>query len=192
VRDQHWPDLWPSRGVSIALFVAVTFALHRLTDQLTRRTSPRLVVSSIAATAVTAGLLIAATFSLSLGEAALTTAAALAGTAIALVIRRDEAAVRGLVLPYVLSVSGWCYVATIEPTPPLLPLLFIPAASLVLWLTAVGPVSHWSPRARWSISLLLLTATLFGLGAWAWFSVDHQADKNRATGWRMPVVIDVA
>jgi hypothetical protein len=173
----HWPDLWPPRVMSIALFVVATFTIHRLTDHLALRTSPRIMTISMAATALVAALLIAATFSLSVGESALMTAAALGGTAIALLLREDATVVRGLCLPYVLTISGWCYVATIEPTPPLVPLLFLPAAPLVLWITAVGPISRWSSRGRWIISAFLLALTLLGIGAWTWFSTDHGDDE---------------
>ncbi len=176
----QWPDLWPPRPVSIALFVVTTFMVHRLTDHLTQRTPPRMIVLSMAATSLGAALLIAATFSLSVGESALMTAAALSGTAVALLFQDNALAVRGLCLPFVLTVSGWCYVAAIEPTPPLFPLLFLPAVPLVLWFTAVGPVSRWTSRARWITAALLLACTLVGFGAWTWFRADHGDDEYAA------------
>jgi len=91
-----WPDLWPSRPVSI---LAVTSAMSLLTcglDGVSRRAPSRLVAFAMALTALIAAMLIAASLSLKLGEMALTTAASLAGVAGALFLRPDEAAVRGL------------------------------------------------------------------------------------------------
>jgi hypothetical protein len=172
-----WPDLWPSRPLSMAGFVVAATLVARGTDGVTRRNSPRLVTLTMAAVSLLTAMLIAASFSLSLGEAALTTAAAISGTAAAILIRPDEAAVRGLSLPFALTVGGWCYVTAIEPAPPLVSLLFLPAAPLVLWLTAIGPLSRLSTRPRLVVSTLLLAAYLAAIGAWTWFSTEHVADE---------------
>lgn len=174
-----WPDLWPPRAYSLGLFALTATVLARSLDSLIHRSSPRIIAVLMAGSAISAAMLIAAALSLSLGEATLTTAAALTGTAIALSFRSDEAAVRGLCLPYALGVGGWCYVTAIEPPPPeppLLALLFIPAAPLVLWLTAVGPLSRWSPRCRLAVEWLLWLAGIAALSAWLLFGGDSGSD----------------
>jgi len=170
-----WPDLWPPRLTSIALFALAATVVARLLDGLVRRSSPRLIALLMAGGSGLAAMLIAASLSLTIGEAALTTAAALTGTAIALSFRSDELSVRGLCLPYTLAVGGWCYVTAIEPpppAPPLVALLFLPAAPLVVWLTAVGPVSRWSTRRRLVAAALLWLTCVAALSAWAWFSTE--------------------
>jgi hypothetical protein len=173
----HWPDLWPPRPISIALFVLAASCVCRFSDPLVRRVWPRLIVTSMAAVSLVGALLISATFSLSVGEAALATAGALTGTAVALLFRPDEQAVRGLCLPYAIAVGGWCYVTAIEPSPPLVSLLCLPATLLVLWFAAVGPISHWPARQRLIVSVLLLVLTLATIGGWTWFSTGHGAEE---------------
>jgi len=175
-----WPDLWPSRPVSLLSLTAALTVLARGVDGVGRRSPPRLVSISLATTALVAAMLIAASVSLKLGESALMTAAALSGPVAALLIRPDEAAVRGLALPYALAVGGWCYVCAIElpaPTPPLLALLFVPFAPLVLGLISAGPLSRQSLRTRWAVGLLLLAGYLSGVGAWAWMSTETSDDE---------------
>lgn len=169
----RWPDLWPPRLISLILFVLAASTVARLTEGVAQRTSPRLMVLSIAGVSLLAAILIAASFSLSVGEAALTTAAALTGTAAALSCRPDETAVRGLCLPYVLVVGGWCYVTAIEPSPPLVAFLFLPASLLVFWLAAVGPLSRWTARRRLIACVLFLLTYLAGISAWAWSTTAH-------------------
>lgn len=174
----NWPELSPPRPVSMASFVLAVTLIARGTDAVTRRTSPRLVMLTLSGVSLLAAMLIAASLSLSLGEAALTTAAALSGTVAALWIRPDEAAVRGLSLPFAIVAGGWCYVTAIElppPTPPLVALLFLPATPLVLWLTAVGPLSRLSARGRLLASTALVLAYLSGIGTWTWFSTEHES-----------------
>lgn len=174
-----WPELWPARPVSIISVVAAMTCIARGTDAVTRRQPPRLVVLTMVGAALTAVALIAASLSLKLGESSLITAAALSGVGAALMIRPDESAIRGLTLSYALGVGGWCYVTAIEPTPPEQPLwalLFIPAAPLVLWLTAFGPLVTRSNRIRWMASTLLVAAYLAGVGAWTWFSTELETE----------------
>ncbi|QDT54176.1 hypothetical protein Pan44_22030 [Caulifigura coniformis] len=175
-----WPDLWPSRTVSMMSFTAALTVLARGVDGVGRRNPPRLVSLSMAATALVAAMLIAACVSLKLGESALVTAAALAGSAAAVLIRPDETAVRGLALPYALAVGGWCYVCAIElpsPTPPLVALLFVPLAPLMLALVAAGPLANRSLTTRWIAGLLLVAGYLVGVGAWAWTSTETSDDE---------------
>jgi len=185
-----WPDLWPSRPLSMAAFVVAMALVARGTDGVTRRNSPRLVTLTMAVVSLLAAMLIAASFSLSLGEAALTTAAAISGTAAALLIRPDEPAVRGLSLPFTLTVGGWCYVTAIEPAPPLVSLLFLPAAPLMLWLTAIGPLSRLSARTRLALSTTLVALYLGAVGAWAWFSTEHEADPYLQASWSSQSIRD--
>jgi hypothetical protein len=122
-------------------------------------------------TAVVAAVVIAATLSLKLGESALTTAAALAGAALALFLRPTEEALRGLALPTAIALGGWCYVGAIElppPAPPLVALLFIPPAPLVLWAVSFAPFSRMQPHLRWVIGSLLFVGSLAAIAGWAW------------------------
>ena len=170
-----WPDLLPPRAMSITLFAVVTTVIVRLLDGLVHHSSPRMIAWMMAGGSILAALLIAAALSLSVGEAALTTAAALTGTAAAMSFRSDEPMVRGLGLPYTLAVGGWCYVSAIEPpppAPPLVGLLFLPAAPLVLWFTAIGPVSRWTTRRRLTVAWLLWLACVAALSAWTWFGTN--------------------
>ncbi|HUQ69972.1 MAG TPA: hypothetical protein VM165_10640 [Planctomycetaceae bacterium] len=171
----QWPDLWPPRWLSVALFALAATVVARLLDGLIRRSSPRVIALLMASGSIVAAMLIAVSLSLSVAEAALTTSAALMGTAVAMSFRSDEQAVRGLCLPYTLAVGGWCYVSAIEsppPAPPLVGLLFLPAAPLVIWFTAVGPVSRCSTRRRLIVDVLLWMTTAAAISAWVWFGTE--------------------
>ena len=176
----NWPELWPSRPVSIAAVAFALAVIARGTDSVARKQSPRLVSASLSTTAIVAGALIAASLSFRLGEAALVSAAALGGVTAALWIVPSEEALRGLALLYAIAVGGWCYVAAIEPPPPDPPiwgLMCLPATPLVLWLTAIGPVSRMKPAVRWAMSIAVVLAWLGGIGVWTWFATEQAPDE---------------
>lgn len=175
-----WPDLWPSRPISILAVTGVMSLLACGIEVASRRVPPRLMAFSIASSAALATLLIAASLSLKLGGAALMTTASLAGVTIALLIRPQEPAVRGLALPFAVAFGGWCYVSAIElppPTPPLYALLFVPLAPLTLWIVAVGPLSRTGPRVRTIAGLVVVITSLVAVAAWAWLSTEKTDDE---------------
>lgn len=186
-----WPELWPSRPVSIGSFVLAATVIARGLDGIARRLPPRLVILALWGTSLAAAGAIANAFSLKIGESALITSAALFGVTAAILIRTDEMAVRGLALTFVLAVVGWCYVVAVEPappTPPIWALLPIPAAPLVLWLTAIGPLSRKGAAIRWVVSTVLVAGALAALVAWAHFSTEDAGDEysQASSGWVSP------
>lgn len=142
-----WASLYPPRPISIVLvaagMVALAAALEALPDRLCRPT----LVALLAATAGGVMVALAVSVSLKFGQLAGLTASAIVGCAIAC-LRREAgpAVVRGLAPVAALLLVGVAYAGCIEPDPPVIPLLFIPAAPLALWLCAAGPLSRLQGR----------------------------------------------
>ncbi len=175
-----WPELWPARPISMAAVTAALACIARGAESVARRQPARLMGLTVCITAVAASALIAASLSFRLGESALTTASALTGVALALLIRPDESAIRGLALPYAIGVGAWCYVAAIElppPEPPIWGLMLIPAVPLTLWLTACGPPARMTAGRRSLASVVVVLASLAAIGTWVWFSTEQEADE---------------
>lgn len=176
-----WPELSPSRPVSITGFVLAMTVIARGLDGVARRLPPRLVVIAMWGTSLAAAGAIAIAFSLKIGESELMTSASLFGVTAAILIRPDEMAVRGLALTFALAVGGWCYVVAVEPappTPPIWALLPISAAPLVLWMTAIGPLARKGAAVRWVVSTVLVVGVLGALVAWAHFSTEDGGESS--------------
>jgi hypothetical protein len=175
-----WPDLWPTRWVSMLAVTAAFTLLARGIDAVASRCPLRLVIASMSLTAWVAAMLIAASLSFTLAQSVVVTAAALAGASAALLFRPDERAVRAVALPYAVGIGGFCYVSAIEllpPAPMLIGLLFVPPAPLVLWLIATGPLAQKRPRVRWSVGLAVVVIYLLAVGAWTWSSTESTGDE---------------
>jgi hypothetical protein len=180
-----WEDLWPSRPISMLAVTGALTLLSRGIDGVVRRSPPRLVVLEMTLTALVAAMLIAASLSLTLSQSVLVAIAALAGASLALLIRPDDTAVRGLALPYAVAVGGYCYVSAIElppPAPMLLGLLFLPMAPLVLWPISIGPVSRKSVWTRWCLGIVVLLGYLLAFGAWTWNSTESTSGDEYQLG----------
>jgi len=137
-----WASLQPSRAVYVPLlsvyFVVLCAALDGLPERLPGRLFPVLLgVVSVAST-----ISIAFFVSVKLGQVAGIATAGLLGCGVANLTRPTSVASRGVIPGYVVIVGGLAFVAGIEPEPPLLALLLIPAAPLALWSCAWGPLSR--------------------------------------------------
>ena len=122
-----------------AYLFLLSVLLAALPDRLLESTAVGLLTVSAGATA----LLIAAGVSIKYGQVAALAAAALAGCFGASFYTANRAvAIRGLIPVFVVLVGGLAFVGVIEPTPPLPIILVAPAAPLMLWLFAAGPLAH--------------------------------------------------
>jgi hypothetical protein len=130
-----WPDLWPSRPVSIALLAGYLFVLMVLLDALPDRLTGRLLPGVMTLSAGALAVLLAALLSIRFGQLACLAASALAGCFAASFLN-PQATSRGLIPGYAVLLGGLAYVGCVEPVPPLPALLLIPAAPLTVWLLA--------------------------------------------------------
>jgi hypothetical protein len=168
----HWPELYPAWPMQVALFgvsiVFVAMLLERLSARLPAGATPFWLTVAAAASS----LLMMAEVSVTFAQLALLPAGALAGCAIASLLKTDADIWRGLALPYATLVGGYAYVAAIYPTSPLWPLAAVPLAPVALWLVALGPLARLGGWKAWLaqavcviVPLALVTAMLLFGGA---------------------------
>lgn len=134
-----WPDLWPSRPVSIALLAGYLFVLMVLLDDMPDRLTGQLLLGVMTLSAGALAALLAALLSIRFGQLAGLATSALAGC-IAASFLNPQSTSRGLIPGYAVLLGGLAYVGCVEPVPPLPALLLIPAAPLALWLLAVARI----------------------------------------------------
>jgi hypothetical protein len=167
----HWPELWPAWPVQVALFalaiVVVSVLLEFLPAHLTGRPLPGWLMLA----AVAVSVLLTAEVSVTSGQLAAVPAGALAGCAMAALLKRNAASWRGLALPYATVVGGYAYVGAIYPTTPVWLLVAVPLAPLALWLSAIGPfaqVRGWKAGAIQAVCVIvplaLVAAVLLARG----------------------------
>ncbi len=149
-----WEELQPPRHYSVPLLAVYLAMIAAGLAVLPDRLLGPLFVGLLAASAGTVALLIAIGVSLTYGQVAAIAAAALAGCFLMslwskLTRRASEGSaaqlpttIRGLIPVFIVLVGGLAFVGTIEPSPPLPAILLAPAAPLMLWLFAAGPLSR--------------------------------------------------
>lgn len=162
-----WATLWPPRLTAIPLLALYLVLEMGLLAALPERLTGRLLVSLMTACAIAVALSIAIGVSLKLAQVAALAAAALTGCAAAGFVPRARLASgeparaissRGIIPIFAVLVGGLAFVGAIEPDPPLPIVLLAPAAPLVLWLFAAGPlakVSGWKAAALQVAAVLL-------------------------------------
>lgn len=138
-----WPELQPPRPYTISLLAGYMFLLAALVAALPDRLLGPLFVGLLTASAGAVALLIAIGFSFQYGQIAALPAAALAGCfGASFFIANRVLAIRGLLPVFAVLVGGMAFVGTIEPTMPMPIFLVAPAAPLMLWLFAAGPLGR--------------------------------------------------
>jgi hypothetical protein len=126
------------RAVYVPILAAYLLAIAALFEPLGRRLPATSVLGGMALTAVCLAVLCGALVSVMYGEMATIAAAALVGCWVGACILPQPAAARGITLAYAVAVGGWAWIGCIEPRPPLLALMLVPAAPLALWTCAFG------------------------------------------------------
>jgi hypothetical protein len=170
-----WPHLSPPRIYLVPLLGAYLFLLMALLTALPDRLLGRTTFGLLLAAAVSSALLIAIGVSARTGRVAAIAAAAAAGGLVAtLITKHSPRNTRSLLPIYTVLVGGAAYAGVMEYTPPHpLPLL-PPAAPLVLWMFAWGPLARLSPRwsvvMQWSVVLCMLFAAI------AWVAITERSD----------------
>jgi hypothetical protein len=138
-----WESLYPPRTASIALLAGGMIVLAAAVEALPDRLCRPPLVTLLSATAGGAMVALVASVSFKFGQLAGLAAGALAGCAIACARRElSPAIVRGLAPVAAMLIVGLAYIGCIEPEPPILAMLLLPAAPLALWLCAVGPLAR--------------------------------------------------
>ncbi len=162
-----WEGLVPPPTPSIVLvatgMVLLSAALEALPDRLC---GPPLI-AILALVAGGAMVALAVAVSLKFGQLAGLIASGLAGCGLACLRRPNvsPAAVRGLIPPAVLLLVGVAYIGCIEPDPPVVALLFIPAAPLTLWAFAAGPLARLQGRSAIAAQVVAVAIPLAIAGA---------------------------
>ena len=179
-----WDDLKPPRHYSIPLLAAYLLLLTSLLTALPDRLLGPLFVALLAVTAGGVALLVAVGWSVMYGQVGAIAAAALGGCWLSSLLTtltrgvteespdRLAIAIRGLIPVFAVLVGGLAFVGTIEPSPPLIVVLFAPAALLMLWLFAFGPLGRlqvWHAVAAQTAVVLVplaiaLAIVMFGTG----------------------------
>jgi hypothetical protein len=171
-----WPDLEPRREITLPLFAVYLFLLSVLLDSLNGRLQSSAVTAQLALSAFCSAAMIAALVSLTYGEPAVISAAALAGCAVGAWLYPELAMTRALALVYAVNVGGWAFTGAVNPRPPLFALLIAPLAPIALWVCAVGPLG----RKRGLVAIVLRTTVVLAVlaiaGAWAWFATSDGTD----------------
>jgi hypothetical protein len=131
-------------------------------DALPDRLLGRLFLVHLTLVAMAVAVLLAAAVSLKYGQIAGIAAAALAGCGAAAFLAKRPPATRGLIPAFAVLVGGAAFVGCIEPQPPLARMLLAPAAPLVLWPFASGPLGRIDGK---KVGLAQTAALLSFLGA---------------------------
>jgi hypothetical protein len=144
-----WEGLVPPRALSIVLLAAGMVLLSAALEALPDRLCGPPLIAILALVASGAMVAVAVAVSVKFGQLAGLIASALAGCGLSCLRRPNVSpdAVRGLIPPAVLLLAGVAYVGCIEPNPPVVALLFIPAVPLALWAFAAGPLSRLQGNA---------------------------------------------
>ena len=132
-----WPDLSPSRPISITLLAVYLFLLMVLLDALPEWLVGRLLLGFMMLSAAALALVLAALLSIRFGQLAGLATSALAGC-MASSYLNSRSTTRPLIPGYATLVGGLAYTGYIEPDPTLPALLLISAAPLALWLKAIA------------------------------------------------------
>lgn len=144
-----WEELQPPRHYCVPLLACYLTVLAASLAALPDRLLGPLFVGLLALASGTVALTIAVGVSLKYGQVALIPAAALAGCFGASFYSNNRSlAVRSMLPVFTTLVGGLAFVGTIEPSPPVPIILIAPAAPLMLWLFAGGPLARLTgPRA---------------------------------------------
>jgi hypothetical protein len=176
-----WAQRLPPRDVRMVQFygaVAVT-ALGFLLAPLPGRVPARALHALLFVVATCVAMAVAALASLSNGTLAGLVAAAAAGVGVIGFWRPDDAALRGLLPAYCVTLAGAAFIGGIEPNPPLYGVFAIPAALLLARIWAIPPLARWRGAARVVLQIGVILVPLAATLVWVWLSTRELA----ATEW---------
>jgi hypothetical protein len=141
-----WPSLQPPRTAYVPFLAGYFFLLIALLDPLPARLPGRAFIPLLAASVLCAGMMTAVEVSLTYGCVAAIAAAALIGCSAVIFVPNHHCSpatiARSLVPAFVIAGGGATFVGFVEPQPPLIPLLALPAAPLALWACTGQRVHH--------------------------------------------------
>lgn len=166
-----WDELAPPRPLQIAALATSMFAAAKLLETLPPRFAGRAFPFWLMVSAAAVSILLMADVSETFGTLAAMPVGALAGCSIATLLVKDVPEMRSLTLPYALVVGTYAYVGYVYPSPPLTPLLAVPAVPLALWICAVGPLSR---LAGWRAIVAQAVCVLLPLSLIAVFMLLHE------------------
>lgn len=170
-----WESLQP-RWIYAALLAGYFFVLAAWLGELPDRLSGGagwigLIVVS-AATAISGAVFVSAKYGQVVGIAT----AAITGCGFANWLRTSPLAFRGVVPQFAVIVGGLAFVTSIEPEPALYVFLLIPAAPLMSWCCAWGPLSRLKGFAGAAVQLAVVFVPV--AVAVAWLAVTVRAGSD--------------
>jgi hypothetical protein len=180
-----WEGLQPTRPNAVPLLAGYLLLVAALLTALPDRLLGTLMVGLLTTSAGATALLIAVGVSVKYGQVAAIATAAMAGCAVTSLLpkltrRASEGsadqppnAIRGLIPVFTILVGGLAFVGGIEPSPPMPMILVAPAAPLMHWLFAAGPLARLTgSRAVAAQSAAVLLPLVIAI---AWVALDATA-----------------
>ena len=136
-----WSSLQPPRSVYIPILIGYFFLLTAFLTPLPARLPGRLFPTLLFVVSACVATLIAAFVSVSYGRIAGVAAAATFGSLVTSGLHNDDENT-GLLPAYVVVVGGAAFVGCVEPQPPLIGILCLPATPLALWVFMLRPLNR--------------------------------------------------
>jgi hypothetical protein len=183
-----WESLQPPRPISVPLLGCYFYLLITLTAAVPQRLQGRTFTALLTLSAVTTTLVVAIEVSLKFGHLGAVLFSSLAGVAacgLFFPMRSTEASDaslsialsnRSLVALYGVAIGGLAFVGAIEKTPAATPLLILPAAPLVLWLFAFGPLGRLQGASAIALKVLAVLLVTAAAILWLIFSTPAESD----------------
>jgi hypothetical protein len=183
-----WESLQPPRTISVPLLGCYFYLLITLIAAVPQQLQGRTFTALLTLSAITTTLVVAIEVSLKFGHLGAVLFSSFAGVAacgLFFPLRSTEASDaspsialsnRSLVALYGVAIGGLAFVGAIEKAPPATPLLVLPAAPLVLWLFAFGPLRRLTGVS--AIALKVLAVLLVTAAAIVWLILSTPAETD--------------
>ncbi|WP_254512653.1 hypothetical protein [Anatilimnocola floriformis] len=177
----RYPDLKPSRPWSLLLVTTYLAGITWLLTQLPERLRGRLFLAILTLTALATTVLVTAEVSLRIGTVALRGPLAMLGCQLVprLFAKSNwdqiPRELLGVISVFAILAGGSAYIGAVELSSPHWLLLVVPAAPLVLWLFAFGPLSRL--KGATSIIAQLVAVALVPLAIVLWIFLHAEPDE---------------
>lgn len=182
----RWDALWPTWPVMILLLDTYLLLLPRLLLALPARLHGRLELFLLAAVTLCVVVYVAAEVSLRIAGCLIPGAAALIGGWLASWCWSGEAkdvkhAIPGLLPVFAILAGGGAFVGAIELPEPRWSLLAIPAAPLMLWLFACGPLAKLQGTTAAVAQVLAVALIPIAIVAWTVLKTEPEVEWSKLT-----------
>jgi hypothetical protein len=156
----HWPELEPTWPVQVAMFGLAIAVVAGLLACLPAHLAERALPCWLMLAAAAVSMLVTVEVGVTSGQFAALPAGALAGCALAALLKRNAASWSGLALPYATVVGGYAYSGAVYPPTPVWLLVTVPLVPLALWLAAIGPWTQVRGWKAWAVQAVCVIVPL--------------------------------